>query len=395
MITFPSSHLIYGYLSVLTEGFPLWKVIGAVVIFRFVGVPGYVLWSAVFFFGIIFVLYIAHFCGMLEFSPSVRQVRTSQVRLSMADNAKDVLREHQWQELRRAHGSDLEELVAFKKKIAAKGPGVSGRVSPMRAMPVLADVLRPDERFWALHNYHAMRATLYGYAEVRVKVLDPELVNPTLALDLSRWQALRAKVAGSPGKWRADLAKRLRAIEPVFNYPEIQDDCLLNKVELRFLGGGRSEPSKKVVAGKVNSMGRSIDELEAEFGPRLDEARRAHAALMEKSKEKKLRRELALQEAGCQSPSALSLDIDEEGKEEEGLCVACLDASATLVMRGCGHLVFCGTCRRRVVGVAKRTSNLKALTPRQLETTGVACPICRKTSYPVRQQDYKSIIFKQ
>merc|ERR1712154_42101 len=73
---------------------------------------------------------------------------------------------------------------------------------------------------------------------------------------------------------------------------------------------------------------------------------------------------------------------------DESSCVCCLDAPATMVMSTCGHLVFCGSCRKRVVCLARRVLNAKELPRRALTKTGVKCPICRRCSFIVIKDNY-------
>ena len=84
-----------------------------------------------------------------------------------------------------------------------------------------------------------------------------------------------------------------------------------------------------------------------------------------------------------------------EGSDTRGICVACLEHKASFVSKGCGHLVFCGGCRRKVakralVGefVAK-----KEMTPAQLKRTVVPCPVCRSPAALVEISEYSGDLF--
>merc|ERR1712194_778242 len=70
---------------------------------------------------------------------------------------------------------------------------------------------------------------------------------------------------------------------------------------------------------------------------------------------------------------------------ESVLCVVCLDFRAEMVMRACGHLVFCTRCCRRMVALKKGINNVKQVSSQQYSKVGLPCPVCRQVSVSVRK----------
>ena len=100
------------------------------------------------------------------------------------------------------------------------------------------------------------------------------------------------------------------------------------------------------------------------------------------------------------SPSLLKYASDEANKESEALCVVCWEKEATIVAKGCGHLVFCGICRGKSC-VAKDMSNHKSeefrpsknKTKKSHDDIALDCPICRKKSTTVHKSKYSGQLY--
>ena len=102
---------------------------------------------------------------------------------------------------------------------------------------------------------------------------------------------------------------------------------------------------------------------------------------------------------GCDETSSLEVGGAEkaswgEKPVERAVCVICLDGTATLVGKFCGHQVWCRKCRRRAVHDqlhnqgTKRTLSSKALT-----RTRLPCPMCRLETCVVEAHKAKGQVF--
>lgn len=81
-------------------------------------------------------------------------------------------------------------------------------------------------------------------------------------------------------------------------------------------------------------------------------------------------------------------------EDECSLCVCCLEESATMVMKGCGHLIYCAKCGRSFVALALGiTVKSKALKQRQIENTRVPCPVCRQESCMAEKHMYTGTLY--
>ena len=68
----------------------------------------------------------------------------------------------------------------------------------------------------------------------------------------------------------------------------------------------------------------------------------------------------------------------EENTGERAVCVICLDGTATLVGKFCGHMVWCRKCRRQAVhDQLGRQGSKRELSSRVLTRTKLPCPMCR------------------
>jgi len=95
------------------------------------------------------------------------------------------------------------------------------------------------------------------------------------------------------------------------------------------------------------------------------------------------------------SACARCAPLPEVAEDEASLCVCCLDDRATMVMKGCGHLIYCVKCGRSFVALALGISaKSKALKQRQLEKTQVPCPVCRQVSCMAEKHLYTGTLYK-
>lgn len=80
-------------------------------------------------------------------------------------------------------------------------------------------------------------------------------------------------------------------------------------------------------------------------------------------------------------------------------CVCCLEAMATFVADGCGHLVSCADCRRRLVYKELRSRGASGLPPmrnlkgRWLQETEVECPVCRAQGVLLARRSFEGMIY--
>eukprot|EP00440_Ansanella_granifera_P006258 gb/GFBE01006786.1/.p1 GENE.gb/GFBE01006786.1/~~gb/GFBE01006786.1/.p1 ORF type:complete len:401 (+),score=45.66 gb/GFBE01006786.1/:1-1203(+) len=80
-------------------------------------------------------------------------------------------------------------------------------------------------------------------------------------------------------------------------------------------------------------------------------------------------------------------------------CICCLDRTASFVADGCGHLVACGDCRRRLVYKELRDCKVHGLpTMRQLpgellRETSLNCPACRTSGILVERRSFTGRLF--
>lgn len=88
----------------------------------------------------------------------------------------------------------------------------------------------------------------------------------------------------------------------------------------------------------------------------------------------------------------------------DGLCVCCIEDQATQVAGLCGHLVYCDDCKREAIAAvlnprpspkqAARQAKRRMPTKKELVSTRVNCPLCRRETCLVPQERYRGTIFR-
>merc|ERR1712014_513583 len=116
----------------------------------------------------------------------------------------------------------------------------------------------------------------------------------------------------------------------------------------------------------------SIEALEQHFEPMVNEALQKKRTKQRRSSTREGHEtDPADKKVSGETPSAMpsrkESDAENDEDDEEGLCVVCLDARAEMVMRACGHLVFCTKCRRRIIALAKGVRNIKDISANHSE----------------------------
>lgn len=94
------------------------------------------------------------------------------------------------------------------------------------------------------------------------------------------------------------------------------------------------------------------------------------------------------------APRSMEEDEDDDA-EDDGLCVCCLDNAAAMVMKNCGHLVFCADCCCSAVAYEAGAATTKHVTAQQHAKTKISCPICRQVSVAVPKRGYRKVVYKQ
>ena len=80
-------------------------------------------------------------------------------------------------------------------------------------------------------------------------------------------------------------------------------------------------------------------------------------------------------------------------------CVCCMDRRACFIINGCGHLVACGDCRRRLVykELVRRGTfglpSIRTLESLHLENTVIRCPVCRSDGFLLNQHSHGGNVF--
>jgi len=273
------------------------------------------------------------------------------------------------------------------------------RSSPgARALQVLADPKRPDERFWAVENHLFMRSNLLGYGALRVNIVTPESLNKELAADLSRWQQLRSRAAQLPrSPEKQEIVRKL--IHTAVRYRHKDDDDVMGygHMMVEFCRIPVTKTSRPRKAANTNElMWHTIGELEAELMPLIDAApTKPNRPSFENNPKVKSQGDIVSDVCTNRDDTcSVSSSLEPFDCNAAGLCVYCLEQDAEMVMRGCGHLVFCATCRKRVVGHTLRATGVRSLTITELNKTKVPCPICRKTSFMMRRHEFKKTVYK-
>merc|ERR1712032_188410 len=197
---------------------------------------------------------------------------------------------------------------------------------------------------------------MLGYADIWITVVSIESVSPTAARLCAEWHQFRAQVATTPGA--AQIATQLRCYKEHFQYPEWKDDRDGSKIEMKL----KYKPQHSNRPSNLKSEIRSVSSVIEQMTQRLQ--------LITGSR-------------------SVSCDT------ERGLCVCCLDARAVMVMLSCGLLVYCASCQRQAISLARNVAQPASLTKRQLMKWKVECPICRKASCIVHKDNFVGTTYVQ
>ncbi|CAE8586732.1 unnamed protein product, partial [Polarella glacialis] len=92
---------------------------------------------------------------------------------------------------------------------------------------------------------------------------------------------------------------------------------------------------------------------------------------------------------------------DSPTEDLPGVCVSCIERPAIHVIRECGHMVYCATCRRKVVARQLKNAGGRAkakkpaeLNNKELERTAVKCPVCREEGFLIKREKFTGILYE-
>jgi len=101
---------------------------------------------------------------------------------------------------------------------------------------------------------------------------------------------------------------------------------------------------------------------------------------------------------GVVLPAAMRQKLEEHSKRGE--CVICLEEEALFVMKGCGHLVACMSCRLKLVheqrkkdGHPDRSKGRRKLTAKHLESCQTDCAICRTNGFFEHKDSFQGKVY--
>jgi len=334
-------------------------------------------------------------------SVGVVVVRISQLKLTIPENDIQTCKQEADNWLLRVLGkngkSDHSEAIKLMKKWRLSGasrfthsaiidPAFYAHLDP--ASSQTCKVLLRDVRYWVLDNRGLLREEVQGLAYARVKVTPFGEVSPRLDDEIDRWRKLRTIVGQSGDR---NIANKLNAIKLGFMYSSSCDDGHFERLQMSCTMSGMPSARRCALEPKRQKLF-SVDQVEQSFKKMLVEATQIPRA---RGRPKRCR-----DGSGKSVPKANVEAVAEEAEatvdlmDDSELCIICLNARPEMIMKVCGHLVFCLPCCRRYVGLKKGLQSKKETKTSMCESTGVSCPICRSVSCMARKHEAPHLEFQ-
>mmetsp|Transcript_129790 Transcript_129790/g.224237 ORF Transcript_129790/g.224237 Transcript_129790/m.224237 type:complete len:441 (+) Transcript_129790:88-1410(+) len=334
-------------------------------------------------------------------SVGVVVVRISQLKLTIPENDIQTCKQEADNWLLRVLGKngmkDHNEVITLLKKWRLSGasrfthsaiidPAFYAHLDP--ASSQTCKVLLRDVRYWVLDNRGLLREEVQGLAYMQVKVKTFADVGPLVSDEIDRWRKLRTMVGQSGDR---NIANKLNAIKLGFMYASRCDDGHMERLRMTCAMMGTTSTRRCAPEPKRQKL-LSVDAVEQIFKKMLVEATAIPRAKgrMKRCQDDNVKMVPEAKAEAVAEEAEVSVDLMDDSE----LCIICLNARPEMIMKGCGHLVFCLPCCRRYVGLKKGLQSKKDTPTSMCESTGVSCPICRRFSCMVRKHEAPHLAFQ-
>jgi len=335
-------------------------------------------------------------------SGSVLVVRISQLKMTIPENDIQTCQQEANNWLLRVLGKngmkDHNEAITLLKKWRLTGasrfthtaiidPAFWAHLDPAGSKTCHA--LVRDIKFWVLDNRGLISEQVQGLAYVRVKVKAYSELSPRLEDEVDRWRKLRTMVGQSGDR---NIANKLNAIKLGFMYPSGCDDGHMERLQLSCAITGTPSTRRCALEPKRQKL-LSMDAVEQCFKKMLVEAVQIPRARGRSKRCQDGNDKMVVPKAKAEAV-AEEAEVSVDLMDDSELCIICLNARPEMIMKVCGHLVFCLPCCRRYVGLKKGLQSKKETKTSMCESTGVSCPICRSVSCMARKHEAPHLEFQ-
>mmetsp|Transcript_9159 Transcript_9159/g.15720 ORF Transcript_9159/g.15720 Transcript_9159/m.15720 type:complete len:449 (+) Transcript_9159:58-1404(+) len=350
---------------------------------------------------LVIIVVAAHAGYRMWDTEGVAVVRISQLKMTIPEDDIQMCQQEADNWLLRVLGKngmkDHNEVITLLKKWRLSGasrfthsaiidPAFYAHLDP--ASSQTCKVLLRDVRYWVLDNRGLLREEVQGLAYARVKVTPFGEVSPRLDDEIDRWRKLRTIVGQSGDR---NIANKLNAIKLGFMYASRCDDGHMERLRMTCAMMGTTSTRRCAPEPKRQKL-LSVDAVEQIFKKMLVEATAIPRAKgrMKRCQDDNVK---MVPEAKAEAV-AEEAEAELDSMDDSELCIICLERRPEMIMKVCGHLVFCLPCCRRYVGLKKGLQSKKETKTSMCESTGVSCPICRSVSCMARKHEAPHLEFQ-